>query len=97
MAERACSALDAFCEALEGDEIKPYLPQLVEKLVQVMQHGTRSLQESALSALASTAAAAGSAFIPHAGGWCRCAARPYRCAMPALPLDVKGASCHVDT
>eukprot|EP00878_Enallax_costatus_P019883 GHUV01020993.1.p1 GENE.GHUV01020993.1~~GHUV01020993.1.p1 ORF type:complete len:804 (+),score=291.15 GHUV01020993.1:1449-3860(+) len=63
--ERACYALDAFCENLEPSEILPYMPQLVEQLLLVLQNGKPGVQEMALSAVSSIASAAQQAFQPH--------------------------------
>lgn len=63
-----CSALDAFCEHLEAREILPYVPQLVEQLLAVLQSSNRpDVQEMALSAVSSIAAAAQGAFQPYVG------------------------------
>eukprot|EP00798_Chlamydomonas_sp_ICE-L_P021936 gene21936-28982_t len=77
--ERACYALDAFVENLEEEilpympqinleeEILPYMPQIVEKLVEVLRTGSHTMQDVALSAIASTVAAAGKDFEPYVG------------------------------
>ncbi len=65
-----CSAVDAFCEHLEPEEILPYVPQLVEALMVVLQAGRPSVQEFALSAVSSIAAAAQGAFQPFTGVCC---------------------------
>ncbi len=62
-----CYALESFCEHLQGEEILPYAEPLISKLLQLLQEpssGTdpskqREVQEIAISALSSTAAAAG--------------------------------------
>uniref|UniRef100_A0A383W429 Importin N-terminal domain-containing protein n=1 Tax=Tetradesmus obliquus TaxID=3088 RepID=A0A383W429_TETOB len=63
--ERACYALDAFCESLDAAEILPYMPQLISELLQVLQMGRPGVQEMALSAVSSIAAAAEQAFQPY--------------------------------
>ncbi len=69
------AAMDAFCEHLELNEVLPYVPQLVQQLLALLQGGRPGVQEMALSALASVAAAAQEAFQPYAGWgregcWC---------------------------
>jgi hypothetical protein len=66
---RVChaAALDTFCEHLEASEILPYVPQLVEQLMAVLQTGRPGVQEMALSAVSSIAAAAQGAFQPYTG------------------------------
>lgn len=63
----SCAAVDAFCEHLEASEILPYVPQLVEQLMAVLQSGRPGVQEMALSAVSSIAAAAQGAFQPYTG------------------------------
>ncbi|KAF8069426.1 IPO4 [Scenedesmus sp. PABB004] len=65
--ERGCYALDTFCENLEASELLPYMPQLVETLLCVLAASRPAVQEMALSAVASIAAAAQGAFQPYAG------------------------------
>lgn len=60
--------MDAFCEHLEPEEILPYVPQLVDTLMVVLQAGRPGVQEMALSAVSSIAAAAQGAFQPYTGG-----------------------------
>lgn len=62
-----CAALDAFCESLDAAEILPYMPQLISELLQVLQMGRPGVQEMALSAVSSIAAAAEQAFQPYTG------------------------------
>lgn len=58
--EKSCGALEAFCEEL-GSEILPYLEPLLAKLLHLLQNSKdRETQETALSAISSTANAAGS-------------------------------------
>lgn len=59
--------MDAFCEHLEPEEILPYVPQLVETLMVVLQGGRPGVQEFALSAVSSIAAAAQGSFQPYTG------------------------------
>jgi hypothetical protein len=61
------AALDTFCEHLEASEILPYVDQLVEQLMAVLQTGRPGVQEMALSAVSSIAAAAQGAFQPYTG------------------------------
>ncbi|GAX82443.1 hypothetical protein CEUSTIGMA_g9871.t1 [Chlamydomonas eustigma] len=64
--ERVCYAIDAFCESLDK-EILPFMPQLVETLMSVLRSScSHSMQDMALSALASTIAAAGPHITPYA-------------------------------
>jgi hypothetical protein len=68
--ERAVYALDAFCEALEPQEIAPYMPAVMSQLVAVLARGGgqaahAGVQEVALSAIASAASAARADFAPH--------------------------------
>jgi len=69
--ERACYALDTFCENMDRENILPFMPQLIERLVGVLSHGATTnnhdVQEMALSAIASTAAAAAADFAPYVG------------------------------
>jgi hypothetical protein len=67
-----CAALDAFCESLDAAEILPYMPQLIAELLQVLQTGRAGVQEMALSAVGSIAAAAAEqAFQPYTGAAAR--------------------------
>lgn len=59
--------MDAFCEHLEAAEIMPYVPKLMDQLMAVLQRGRPSVQEMALSAVSSIAAASQGAFQPYAG------------------------------
>jgi hypothetical protein len=65
--ERACYALNALCERLDQDEIGPYTAALVQQLVGVLSasQGQPAVQEMALTALSTTAGAAGKQFAPH--------------------------------
>ncbi|CAG9461228.1 unnamed protein product [Pedinophyceae sp. YPF-701] len=65
VAEAGCYALDTFCEYL-GDDILPFVGQLMEALVALLKNSPLRVQELALSAMASIAASAETAFTPHA-------------------------------
>lgn len=58
----ATAALVNFCEACELDDLAPYLDSLMEKLIQLLQCGSKVVQEGALTALASVADRAQDAF-----------------------------------
>ena len=61
------AAIDAFCENMEPQEILPYMSALFEALLLVLQGGSHRVQEMALSAMSSIAAAAGKSLQPYAG------------------------------
>lgn len=92
-------ALDEFCQTMDT-AIVPYLPQLVTKLIEVLQNGTPGAQESAMSALSSAAAAAGREFEPYAAPLLQllhhCMQQtaaemiPTRCADDLLPITIEG-------
>ncbi|PRP78553.1 hypothetical protein PROFUN_13610 [Planoprotostelium fungivorum] len=63
----SCYSLEAFCSDLSEEEIAPYVDGLVGRLTGVISSTkNKQLQELALSALSSTAAASGVAFINYA-------------------------------
>ena len=61
---KSCYALEAFCENL-GDDILPFLQPLLERLTQLLQNSGHETQQSAISAIASVALAAGPEFRPY--------------------------------
>ncbi|KAK9905642.1 hypothetical protein WJX75_003705 [Coccomyxa subellipsoidea] len=64
--QQACYALDSFCEHLE-EEITEFLEPLLARLSEVLgRRGSVESQLSALGAISSAAAAAGSGFRPYA-------------------------------
>jgi len=71
-AQQACYALEVMCDALDdagleaADVLRPHLPSLVPALVGALAGGDAETRHSALGALASAAAAAGSGFAAHA-------------------------------
>lgn len=63
----SCYALEVFCFELTEDMIKPFVDEIVARLSAVLSVGQdKDLTEMALSALSSTASAAGSKFTAHA-------------------------------
>lgn len=60
--------MDTFCEHLEALDILPYMKELLEQLMAVLQGAKPEVQEMALSAVSSIAAAAQGAFQPYTGG-----------------------------
>lgn len=64
----SASAVDTFCEHLEALDILPYMKELLEQLMAVLQGAKPDVQEMALSAVSSIAAAAQGAFQPYTGG-----------------------------
>ena len=71
-AQQACYALEVMCDALDeggvdaADVLAPHLASLVPALVGALAGGDTQARHSALGALASAAAAAGSGFAAHA-------------------------------
>ncbi|PNH09582.1 Importin-5 [Tetrabaena socialis] len=51
----ACAAIVNFSEGVETEVLPPYLDSLILKLLNLLQHGARLVQEGALTALASVA------------------------------------------
>ncbi len=51
----ACAAIVNFSEGVEAEVLPPYLDPLIVKLLNLLQHGARLVQEGALTALASVA------------------------------------------
>ncbi|GLI67663.1 hypothetical protein VaNZ11_011915 [Volvox africanus] len=51
----ACAAIVNFSEGVETDVLPPYLDTLILKLLNLLQHGAKLVQEGALTALASVA------------------------------------------
>lgn len=60
----ACYVLEYFCEGLQAETLRPYLRQLLEKLVHLLRSDKAQVKEMALSALAATAVAAEKDFVP---------------------------------
>ena len=60
----SCYVLSEYAENLQPDQILPYLTPLMERLVQLLQSGIQSVQESAISAISATATGAEASFIP---------------------------------
>jgi hypothetical protein len=62
-----CYVVENFVEALQTDTLMTYLPHLMGKLIHVLQSAAnKSVQEIALSAIASLAVSAEIAFLPYA-------------------------------
>ncbi|GFR44315.1 hypothetical protein Agub_g5527 [Astrephomene gubernaculifera] len=51
----ACAAIVNFSEGVESEVLPPYLDSLILKLLNLLQHGAKLVQEGALTALASVA------------------------------------------
>jgi importin-4 len=60
----ACRALDAFLENL-GDEIKQYLPIVMETLAGHLENTPMKIKQSIIAAIGSAAHASGSEFVPY--------------------------------
>ena len=61
-----CYVVENFVDALQASTLVHYLPHLMSKLVQILQNSTnKSLQELALSAIASLAVSADAQFLPY--------------------------------
>ncbi|OQS01922.1 importin [Thraustotheca clavata] len=66
----SCYVLEVFTESMEPNEIKPFLPALVEKLVALIRTQKPSIQKLAISALGSTSVGAKIEFQPYFQGVC---------------------------
>ncbi|KAJ1678795.1 hypothetical protein EV182_003339 [Spiromyces aspiralis] len=63
--KHACNALDAIVEGLSDEQIAPYMPSLMEKLVVLLDNGPMEVRPMALAAIGSAAHAAGTQFLPY--------------------------------
>ncbi|KAG2431232.1 hypothetical protein HXX76_009760 [Chlamydomonas incerta] len=61
----ACAAIVNFSEGVEADVLPPYLDALIQKLLTLLQHGARLVQEGALTALASVADSSQDLFLKY--------------------------------
>ena len=50
-----CWVLEMFCENLQPETLKPYLPDMLQKLTKLLQDESRSIKEMALTAISATA------------------------------------------
>lgn len=65
----SCYVLEMFCERLEPEDVRPILPNLVQKLATMLETtNKRSVQEMSVAALAATAVAAEDDFAPYVDG-----------------------------
>jgi HEAT repeat protein len=62
--EKACIALDVFCENLEASDIKPFIGEVMTQLVNILTKSKLAVQEASISAMKSIAAAADDSFTP---------------------------------
>jgi importin-4 len=62
----SCYVLENFCENLQPHTLAPFLPQLMERLGQVLANQNKVTQEMALAAIAATAVASEHNFLPYA-------------------------------
>jgi importin-4 len=62
----SCYVLENFCENLQPHTLQPFLPQLMERLGQVLSNRNKITQEMALAAIAATAVASEHHFLPYA-------------------------------
>lgn len=69
-----CAAIVNFSENCEKELIVPYLDTLITKLMNLLQHGKKLVQEGALTAMASVADCAQVRVRRSCGGnvWCCC-------------------------
>lgn len=61
----ATNALDSILESLEEEQLLPYLPSLMEKLVFLLNAPTPDLKATVVSAIGSAAHSAGDKFVPY--------------------------------
>jgi hypothetical protein len=61
----SCYVLECFCQNLESDNILPFLQELMERLVLLLQTGRKQVQEMAIAAISATAVAAEEEFLPY--------------------------------
>ena len=65
----SCYVLEMFCEHLQPESVKPFLDVLMRKLVSMLEVATRRcVQEMTVAAIAATAVAAETLFIPYLPG-----------------------------
>jgi len=76
----ACAAVVNFSEGADADMLPPYLDHLISKLLGLLQHGKKTVQESALTAMASVADCSQALFIKY-----------YEVVMPLLYSILIGA------
>ncbi len=62
--KKCCLALDVFCENL-GEEIVPYIDPLMRRMAELLKSKDPLIQASVISAIKSTAGAAGAAYKPY--------------------------------
>eukprot|EP01102_Stenamoeba_stenopodia_P001227 TRINITY_DN1105_c0_g1_i3.p1 TRINITY_DN1105_c0_g1~~TRINITY_DN1105_c0_g1_i3.p1 ORF type:complete len:762 (-),score=222.20 TRINITY_DN1105_c0_g1_i3:1190-3475(-) len=77
----AASAIVNFCEKCEVSIIKPYLNELLGKIIQLLQQGNTLVQEQAVTAVAAIAECIGSEFVQY-----------YNTFMPFLKTILEKAS-----
>lgn len=65
MKSHAAAALVNFCEEAEKEILEPYLDQLLERLLLLLQNEKRYVQEQALSTIATIADSAETAFAKY--------------------------------
>eukprot|EP00604_Paraphysomonas_vestita_P001190 CAMPEP_0174822840 /NCGR_PEP_ID=MMETSP1107-20130205/19050_1 /TAXON_ID=36770 /ORGANISM="Paraphysomonas vestita, Strain GFlagA" /LENGTH=571 /DNA_ID=CAMNT_0016043059 /DNA_START=425 /DNA_END=2137 /DNA_ORIENTATION=+ len=61
----SCYVLENFCENLQPDTLLPFLPDLMQRLGQVLSSPHKTTQEMALAAIAATAVASEKHFLPY--------------------------------
>lgn len=62
----SCYVLENFCENLQPHTLLPFLPDLMQRLGQVLGSPHKTTQEMALAAIAATAVASEQNFLPYA-------------------------------
>lgn len=60
-----CWVLEMFCENLQPETLKPYLPDMLQKLTKLLQNESRNIKEMALTAISATATASEAEFVPY--------------------------------
>merc|ERR1711871_401379 len=65
-----CWVLEMFCEYLQPETLKPFLPDLLEKLLGLMNNSTRNVKEMAITAISATANASEKEFVPYVQAVC---------------------------
>ena len=65
-----CYILEYFCENLQRETLRPFLSTLMTKLATLLQNGSKTNKELALSATAATALATEIEFLPYAEAVC---------------------------
>ena len=61
----SCYVLENFCDGIQPETLRPYLPALLQRLGVLLQSTNQTTQEMAMSALAATAVAAEIDFLPY--------------------------------